>query len=410
MKILHCKKASFIFIILIGFIFMIGGVNPSIVEAAGKKPVKIGLLSPFSPPGDPAAGKRMLWGAELAIKYINEEMGGVLGGRPVELVVEDDAGTPADGIAGFRKLVQKDGVVGVVGQYHSSVCIAVNKVAKDLCVPLFSSGASSPKITESQNPYIFSIMSLTPDRAKFWINFSKAMGKKRVALLAEDTDYGTGFQKWVETYGKEAGMKVKTIIFPRAITDLTPALLETKAWTPDILINVGVGAAAYLMLKQAYDIGLFPNVPMVASFAWPIRPEFWDAVGDKGKGILYTAYYKPGMLTSFLGEWMSPRYKKLHNEDPTFYALNTFGEIIVIAQAINMAQSDDPKAIAEALVKWPYLDWSGVVKFEEPQGMKWHNVSPPHLMLQQTEVRQAFADSKLVWPPEFGGDGKIEGP
>lgn len=410
MKILHCKKASFIFIILVGFLFMIGGMAPSIAKAAGDKPVKIGLLSPFSPPGDPAAGKRIQWGAELAIKYINEEMGGVLGGRPVELVVEDDAGTPAEGIAGYRKLVQKDGVVGVVGQYHSSVCIAVTKVANDLGVPLFSSGASSPKITESQSPYIFSIMSLTPSRAQFWVSFAKSMGLKRLAILAEDTDYGTGFEKWVKKYGQEGDIEVKSIIFPRTITDMTPMLLETKAWKPELIINVGVGAAAYLMVKQAYDIGLSPKVPILASFAFPIRPEFWDAVGNKGKYILYTAYFKPGMLMTHLGEWMIPKYKALHNEDPTFYGLNAYGEILVIAQAINLAQSDDPRAIAKALVKWPHLDWSGVVDFKEPRGMKWHNVSPPHLILQQTEVRQAFADSKLVWPPQFGGDGKIEGP
>ena len=404
---LHDRKISLILVGFISFALMVGGLIFSIADAAEKKPVKIGLLSPFSPPGDPAAGKRIRWGAELAVKYINEEMGGVLGGRPVEIVVEDDSGTPADGIAGYRKLVQKDGVVAVVGQYHSSVCLAVNKVAKDLGVPLFSTGASSPKITESEYPTIFSIMSLTPDRARFWVGFAKAMGKKRVALLAEDTDYGTGFQKWVEEFGKEEGMEVKTIIFPRTITDLTPALLETKAWNPDLLINVGVGAAAYLMVKQAYDIGLYPKVPMLASFAWPVRPEFWDAAGDKGKYILYTAYYKPGMLVSRLGEWAIPIYKKLHNEDPTFYALNAYGQILVIAQALNMAQSDNPNELVEALRNWVFLDWSGVVKFDEPSGMKWHNVSPPHLVLQQTEVRQAFVDSKLVWPPEFGGDGKM---
>jgi hypothetical protein len=42
--------------------------------------------------------------------------------------------------------------------------------------------------------------------------------------------------------------------------------------------------------------------------------------------------------------------------------------------------------------------------------MKWHNVSPPIMILQQTKVRQPFAESKLVWPPQFGGDGKIEAP
>ena len=408
MKNFMDKKFSPVLFLLMAVVVMLWGIGPS--TALAKDTVKLGLLSPFSPPGDPAAGKRMRWGAELAIEYINKEMGGVLNGRQVELVVEDDAGTPADGIAGFRKLVQKDGAVAVVGQYHSSVCLAVNKVSQDLQVPLFSSGASSPKITESQNPYIFSIMSLTPDRAKFWVDFAKAMNFKKLAILAEDTDYGTGFEKFVKDFGKDAGMEVKSIIFPRTITDMTPMLLETKAWKPDLIINLGVGPPAYLMVKQAYDIGLFPKVKMLGSFAWPVRPEYWDAVGEKGKWVMYTSYYKPGMLMSDSGNWMAAKYKAAHGEDPTFYALNVFGEMLVIAQALNKAQSDDPKALQKALVGNTYQDWSGDVMFEEPQGLKWHNVSPPHLILQQTAVRQAFTDSKLVFPSQFGGDGKIAGP
>ena len=408
MKIFKLKSLSSIFVIAVGFVTALGSMSPSVAVAAEGKPVKIGQLSPFSLPGDAAAGQRMRWGAELAIKYINEEMGGVLGGRPVELVVEDDAGTPADGIAGYRKLVEKDGVVAVVGQYHSSVCIAVTKVATELGVPLFSSGASSAKITESESPYIFSIMSLNPGRAEFWVGFAKKMGWQRVALVAEDTDYGTGFKTWVEKFGKDAGLDVKSIIFPRQIVDLIPALLETKAWKPDLVINVGVPPAAYLMVKQAYDVGLFPKVPMLTSFAFPIRPEFWDAVSDRGKGILYTAYYKPGMLMTDAGTWMASRYKKLHGEDPTFYGLNVFGEMLIIAQALNKAQSDDPKVLAKTLVSGTYEDWSGEIEFKEPKGMRWHNVSPPHLILQQTKVRQPFAESKLVWPAKFGGDGKIE--
>ena len=74
------------------------------------------------------------------------------------------------------------------------------------------------------------------------------------------------------------------------------------------------------------------------------------------------------------------------------------------------AQSDDPKALQKALVGNTYQDWSGKVKFEDTPGVKWHNVSPPHLILQETEVRQPFTESHLVYPTQFGGDGKIEGP
>ena len=406
MKMLNLKKFAFVMALAAMSSLILCGTQPQIAHA--KKTIKLGLLSPFSQPGDAAAGQRMKWGAELAIKYINEEMGGVLGGKMVELVVEDDAGTPADGIAGYRKMVQRDRVVSVVGQFHSSVCLAVNKVARDLEVPLFSSGASSAKITESHNPYIFRIMSITPARAEFWVNFAKQIGYKKIAVLCEDTDYGTGFKTWIEKYGKESGMEVKSIVYPRKLTDLTPMLLEAKAWNPDIILNIAVPPGGYLMVKQAYDIGLFPKVPMVASFSWPTRPEFWEAVGPKGKGILYTAYYKPGMLMTKQGDWVSEKYKKLHGEDPDFFALNVFGQLLVIAQAIDKAESDDPKKIAKALVDFKYTDWSGEVNFEDAEGVDWHNVSPPHMILQQTKTGMAFKDSKIVFPKKFGGDGIVE--
>jgi len=410
MKYSFFKNLTIVFVIMISFVLVIWGMDPSIARASEKKPVKIGLLSPFSPPGDVAAGKRMKWGAELAIKYINKEMGGVLCGRPVKLVVEDDAGTPAEGVAGYRRLVQKDGVVAVVGQYHSSVCLAVTEVSKDLGVPVFASGASSPKITESHYPTIFSIIPLTPDRVKAWIGLAKKNGWKRWAFLGEDTDYSTSFVKWLKKYEAEGTIELKTIIFPRTATDLTPALLETKAWKPDFLINVGVGAAAYLMVKQAYDIGLFPKVPMLASYDWPARSEFWDAVGRKGKYILYEAYYKPGVPIGRLGNWMVSRYMKLHNETPTFFPVNVFGEILAIAQALNMAQSANPKDLIKALTSWPFLDSYGVVQFKNRPGMYWHQASPPIIILQQTKFRQKYQDSKMVWPPKFGGNGEIERP
>ena len=133
-------------------------------------------------------------------------------------------------------------------------------------------------------------------------------------------------------------------------------------------------------------------------------------MGDKGKYIMYTSYYKPGMLMTEIGDWVVPRYKEKYGEDPTFFALNVFGEMVVIAQALNRAQSDDPKALAKALVGHTYKDAFGDVLFEEPEGLKWHNVSAPHLVLQSTEVRQPFVESALVYPPKLGGTGKIAGP
>jgi len=404
------KKGMWMVILLIGVILIMENTITSMALAQSKEPVKMGILIPLSPPGDPASGKRILWGAELGVKYVNEVMGGVLGGRPFQLAVEDDQGIPAEGVVGYRRLVTKDKVVAVAGQFHSSVCLAVNEVAKELGVPLFSTGASSPKITESMYPTIFSIMSLTPPRCEFFMEFAKKMGYKRVAVMSEDTDYGTGFDQWLKEIGKREGIEVKGIIFPRTSIDLTPSLLIIKAWNPQLLINVGVGPNAFLLAKQAFDVGLFPKVPMLASYDWPTRTEFWDAVGDKGNYILYTIYYKPGMPVTPSGNWMIPKYIELHKEDPTFYSLNVFGQVLVVAQAVNFAKSAEPKDVIQALRTGTFTDWVGKVKFEEPPGMRWHNVSPPHLILQMTKPRQPSRVSTTVWPPSLGGSGKILSP
>src|SRR2546427_5772178 len=94
------------------------------VPALAQKPVKIGVLTPLSPPGDAAAGQFIVRGAKMGAEDVNAR-GGVLGGRKIELVIEDDAGTPEKGSAGFRKLATPDQAVAVVGPFHNSVMTAV---------------------------------------------------------------------------------------------------------------------------------------------------------------------------------------------------------------------------------------------------------------------------------------------
>ena len=105
---------------LLATLLVVGLTTPALAQ----KPVKIGVLTPLSPPGDAAAGQFIVRGAKMGAEEVNAR-GGVLGGRKIELVIEDDSGTPEKGAAGFRKLASQDQVVAVVGQFHSSVMTAV---------------------------------------------------------------------------------------------------------------------------------------------------------------------------------------------------------------------------------------------------------------------------------------------
>src|SRR5438094_8536624 len=159
--------------------------------ALAQKPVKIGVLTPLSPPGDAAAGQFIARGAKMGAEEVNAR-GGVLGGRKIELVVEDDSGTPEKGAAGFRKLATQDQAVAVVGQFHSSVMTAVQALAEQFKVPVFSTQASARQLTQQHLNYTFRTHVIDPDRCQMWTRRGKEPGFKRAALITENTDYGVG--------------------------------------------------------------------------------------------------------------------------------------------------------------------------------------------------------------------------
>ncbi len=371
--------------------------------------VKIGLLTPLSPPGDPGAGQLISRGAALGAEYVNGEMGGVLGkrcGKParrVEIVTEDDSGTPEKGLAGFRKLATRDGAVAVIGQFHSSVMLAVQPLADELKVPFFSTQASAAAITGSHPAYSFRTHAIDPDRVKAWMDFIEQAGFKKVAMIAENTDYGIGLVEETRRLvaAKGGRVQLEPAIFDRGTTDFTPLLLKMKAWQPDLVVNVGVGSPAYLITRQAHDIGLFPAVPMLGSYDFPIRPEFWQNLGAAGRYFAFISYYHPAMPLTDLGRWFSQAYQARFKEPPVYSAFNGFGQIAIIAQAIDAACATDGPSLVRALESGEFTNWSGRVSFPKREGVYWHQASPPLVVLQYTEVGQTYDRATILWPPSM---------
>ena len=370
--------------------------------AFAQAPIKIGVLTPLSPPGDATAGQFIVRGAKMAAEEINGQ-GGLLGGRKIELIVEDDGGTPEKGAAGLRKLVSQDRVSAVVGQFHSSVAEAVQDLAEQLKVPVFMTQASAKKLTEKHLNYTFRTHVIDPDRVIMWNKWIQQQGFKRVAILAENTDYGVGLIEETKKQFGSMGVKaeLKSIIFDRAVVDLTPQLLEIKSWKPDLFINVGIGTPMYLISKQAYDVGLTPATPMLISYDAPARPEYWKNLGDKGNYAVFIIYYHPTMKLTTRGEAFRARYREQFKEEPVYGGLNAYAQVMLVSDAIGAAKSDKPDDIAKALLANKFMGWNGTIAFTRGEGPYWQQWTPPILFLQYTKTEQPFTEAKIIYPPDL---------
>ena len=370
--------------------------------AFAQAPIKIGVLTPLSPPGDASAGQLIVRGAKMGADEINAQ-GGILGGRKIELVIEDDAGTPEKGVAGLRKLASQDKVVAVVGQFHSSVMEATQDLAEQLKVPIFSTQASAKKLTEKHLAYTFRTHVIDPDRVALWNKWIIQQGFKRVAILAENTDYGIGLVE--ETKKQFASMNVKaelkTIIFDRAVVDLTPQVLEIKNWKPDLFINVGIGTPVYLISKQANDVGLIPAMSTLISYDAPARPEYWKTLGEKGTYATFIVYYHPTMKLTPRGEAFRNRYLDQFKEQPVYGALNGYAQIMLLADAMTAAKSDKTDDLLKSLLANKFVGWNGTISFTHGEGPYWQQWSPPMLFLQYTKPEQPFTEAKIIFPPDL---------
>src|SRR5215467_8321737 len=369
---------------------------------SAQKAIKIGVLTPLSPPGDAIAGQFIVRGAKMAVEDINAR-GGVLGGRKVEAVIEDDGGTPEKGVAGLRKLASQDQAVAVVGQFHSSVMTAVQQVAEQFKVPVFATQASAKEITERHLNYTFRTHVIDADRVTIWNRWIKESGFKRVAMTAENTDYGIGLVEETKKQFKTMDVKaeLKTVVFDRTAVDLTPQLLEIKNWKPDLFINGGIGTPLYLIVKQAYDVALSPAAPMLVSYDAPVRPEYWKTVGDKGNYVSFIVYYHPTMKLTPRGEAFRKKYMEQFKEPPVYGAFNAYAQVVLLADAINAAKSDKGEDIVKALLNNKFEGWNGTISFSRGEGPYWQQWSPPMLMVQYTKPEMPFSDVKIIYPPEF---------
>src|SRR4029079_18440176 len=88
----------------------------ALIPAAGDAhaPLKIGVLAPLSGPVA-ASGNYVRMGAEIARDWINARGG--IGGRRLELVIEDNKSDPKEAASAAEKLIGRDKVPAIMGAW-----------------------------------------------------------------------------------------------------------------------------------------------------------------------------------------------------------------------------------------------------------------------------------------------------
>ncbi|WP_454455637.1 ABC transporter substrate-binding protein [Thauera phenylacetica] len=163
-------------------------------------PVRIGVDAEFMDPNS-TADDAVLFGAQAAVDDLNAR-GGVLGGRPLQLVTSDNRSVPARGVANLERLGAERDVVGVLCGKFSPVVIEQLPTLHALRLPLLDPWAAADTIIDNgQRPNYAFRMGLSDTLAiDALLGEIERRKLRRIGLLAPQTAWGRSCQYAAERY------------------------------------------------------------------------------------------------------------------------------------------------------------------------------------------------------------------
>ena len=211
-------------------------------------------------------------GARLAIAQINGQ-GGVHG-QTLELLPRNNLGDASHNLGLMEALIAEDGVAALLGAEYSTVTIPMSKVAQRHGIPMVSTGATNPAVTEAGD-YIF--MAAFTDNVQGEVMAEvayKDLEARTAAVLIQQGDvYSEGLADvFTANFTQLGGSVVLTTSYKRGTSNVDSQLNEVKKANPDVIFIPGFN----------------PEVPLIANTG--------DRIGVEGTYIGADGWDSPGLL------------------------------------------------------------------------------------------------------------------
>ncbi|MFI0926815.1 ABC transporter substrate-binding protein [Streptomyces sp. NPDC021012] len=329
-------------------------------------PVRIGVVVPLTGPVS-QVGTALRNGLELAVKKVNAD-GGVYG-QPVEYVVVDDAGDPANSTQLARRLVRQDKVTMLFGTITGDTAEAVGRVADEAHVPF---GTAILGDTEHCFPYQWGFGESTRQMLTPTVPGLVRKYGGKVALVGSDYNYPHFYAGVAKDLVKKAGGTVVAEEYsPLGQTDWQPVIGRLKSAKPDGVLSMVVGADAVTFAEQAQQFGLL--TPDLGFEGASLDADFQPALGALVAGRTHTVRWSD-QLDDAESRAFVKDYRAAHQWKAPIpeVAGNAYFGVEFLLAAAEKAGSNDPQAVNKAI---------GALSFDSPLG-KGTRFDPSNHVLQ----------------------------
>jgi branched-chain amino acid transport system substrate-binding protein len=331
-----------------------GALALSVLSAAASlpiwaaEPIRVGEINSYT--GLPAFTIPYRQGWELAVQEINGA-GGVLGGRPIQVISRDDGGRPDDALRLATELVNAEKVNLLAGTYFSHIGLAVSDFAARNKVLFVAAEPLTDAITwEKGNRYTFRLRPSTYMQAAMLVEQAAKLPAKRWVTVAPNYEYGQSAVAVFKRLLKEKRPDVEFVgeQWPaQGKIDAGATVQALAAADPEAIFNVTFGADLSKFVREGTLRGLFDDRTVVSVLTG--EPEYLDPLkAEAPEGWIVTGYPWSEIDTPGHRKFLDA-YKARYNEDPRLGSVVGYTTFKAIAAAIEKAGSTETESLVEAM-------------------------------------------------------------
>ena len=311
------------------------------------EPVKIGAIVSVTGAGA-GLGIPERNGMLLAEKTINAKGG--INGRPIRLIIEDDASNPDTALSKANELLFGQKVIGLLGPSLTASTVAVGGVTHANKIPQIAFTGIGPAV-EKERKCVAHVLPPQKLNAQALLEYAKSIKAAKVGVL-HDAGYGNVVMAEIRPIAESYGVKrVAVEKFEVGATDTTTQAAKVKAAQPDAVFIIATSATPFRNVKQ-----LQMTQPVVAAIG-SSSYEYVNAMGPGADNVVIPEFV--------VGEDPLPHqkafvdlYKQTYNSTPKNFETAGWDAVHIMAQAIGKAGPNaTPQAVCDAM-RGPY---SGVL-------------------------------------------------
>jgi branched-chain amino acid transport system substrate-binding protein len=335
------------FKILKGFAFAAAALacGLSAKPAAAADPLLLGYQMPLS--GDRSQyGEMFRNAAEIKLKAFNAA-GGV-DGTPVQIVYEDSKNDPKEAIAIAQKFSDNPRILGVLGDFSSTVAMAAGEVYAKSGVAQLSQTASHPDYTKVSK-WQFRNITTQAYEGPFTSKWMRESGAKTVAIIAIQNDWGiSAAEEFAKAFAAQGGKVTATEYFNPGTRDFRSILTKIGRAKPDAIYLCMFYEEGASALQQAKQLNVKSAMFSTSSL---YSPKLIELGGDSVNGLRMASTFVPENPAPEVQTFVS-EYKAAYNDAPNMFAAQAYDAVGIMLDALKAVGPKATRAqLRDALAK-----------------------------------------------------------